>query len=72
VLPPLPELIASEAACPGQSDESLPAGSQEATMGCMVNFARSKAGDAGLAAVAPLASSSEAKAGDIIRFGTRC
>lgn len=67
VLPPLPELIAPETACPGQSDESLPVASQEATMGCMINFARSKAGDAGLADVAMLDDSSGDKASDIIQ-----
>ena len=69
VLPPLEELIASEAACPGQSDASLPVASQEATMGCMINFARSAAGDAGLAPFAALDDSSDDKAGDIIQCG---
>jgi uncharacterized protein YkwD len=67
VLPPLPELIAPETACPGQSDESLPVASQEATMGCMINFARSRAGDAGLAAFAALDDSSDDKASDIVQ-----
>jgi uncharacterized protein YkwD len=67
VLPPLAELIAPETACPGQSDESLPFASQEATMGCMINFARSRAGDAGLADVAALNDSSDDKASDIIQ-----
>jgi uncharacterized protein YkwD len=62
-------LIAPETACPGQSDESLPASSQEATMACMINFARGTAGDAGLAGVAPLNDSSLDKASDIIVCG---
>jgi uncharacterized protein YkwD len=65
-LPPLAQLIAPETACPGQSDESLSAASQEATMGCMINFVRSEAGEAGLAPVAPLDDSSDDKASDII------
>ena len=68
-LPPLAQLIAPETACPGQTDESLPAASQEATMGCMINFVRSEAGEAGLALVAPLEESSGDKAKDIIRCG---
>ena len=64
---PLEELIAPETVCPGQSDESLSVASQEATMGCMINFARSRAGDAGLASVAALDDSSDDKAGDIIQ-----
>jgi uncharacterized protein YkwD len=68
-LPPLAQLIAPETACPGQSDESLPAASQEATMGCMINFVRSEAGEAGLAPVAPLDDSSDDKASDIIGCG---
>jgi len=67
VLPPLEELIAPETACPGQSDASLDVASQEATMGCMINFARSKAGDAGLAPFTALDDSSADKAGDIIQ-----
>jgi uncharacterized protein YkwD len=67
VLPPLPELIAPETACPGQSDESLSSASQEGTMGCMINFARSKVGEASLAGVAPLNDSSDAKASDIVQ-----
>ncbi len=69
VLPPLPELIAPEGACPGQSDESLPVASQQATMGCMINFARSRAGDADLATLTTLDDSSADKAGDIIQCG---
>jgi uncharacterized protein YkwD len=66
-LPRLAELIAPETVCPGQSDLSLSFASQEATMGCMINFARSKAGDVGLAAVAALNDSSDHKASDIIQ-----
>ena len=69
VLPPLPELIAPETACPNQSDESLPVASQEATMGCMINFARSRASDAGLAGIPVLDNSSEDKASDIVQCG---
>jgi uncharacterized protein YkwD len=65
-LPPLEELIAPETACPGQSDESLSVASQEATMGCMINFARRVAGDAGVTDIAPLDESSNDKANDII------
>jgi uncharacterized protein YkwD len=68
-LPPLAQLIAPETACPGQSDESLSAASQEATMGCMINFVRSEAGESGLAPVAPLDDSSDDKANDIIGCG---
>jgi uncharacterized protein YkwD len=68
-LPPLTDLVAPETACPGQSDASLPAESQEATMGCMINFARGMAGDAGLAAFAVLDVSSDDKAGDVIQCG---
>jgi uncharacterized protein YkwD len=67
VLPPLEELIAPETACPGQSDESLPVTSQEATMGCMINFARARAGDSGLAPLATLDESSDDKANDLIQ-----
>lgn len=66
-LPPLADLIAPETACPGQSDQSLPPAAQEATMGCMVNFARGKASGADLAEVATLENSSGDKAGDIIQ-----
>jgi uncharacterized protein YkwD len=68
-LPPLAQLIAPETACPGQTDESLSAASKEATMGCMINFVRSEAGEAGLAPVAPLDDSSDDKASDIIGCG---
>jgi uncharacterized protein YkwD len=67
VLPPLEELIAPETACPGQSDESLTAASQEATMACMINFARGRAGDAGLAPFTALDDSSDDKASDVIQ-----
>ena len=69
VLPPLTDLIAPETVCSGQSDESLPVVSQEATMGCMINFARSRAGNGGLAAFAALEVSSDDKAADIIQCG---
>jgi len=69
LLPPLTDLIAPEAACPGQSDESLSVVAQEATMACMINFARSGAGEAGLAAFAALEDSSDDKAGDITQCG---
>lgn len=65
-LPPLPELIAPETACPGQIDETLSVEAQEATMECMIEFAREKAGLAALAATPSLESSSAAKAADII------
>jgi uncharacterized protein YkwD len=68
-LPPLEELIAPEPDCPGQSDESLSVASQEATMGCMINFARRAAGEAGLAGVAPLNESTADKASDIVVCG---
>lgn len=69
VLPPLADLIAPETVCAGQSDESLPAASQEATMGCMINFVRARAGKAGLAPFAALDDSSDDKAGDILQCG---
>ena len=69
ILPPLTDLIAPETACPGQSDESLPAVVQEETMGCMINFARSMAGEAGLVAFAALDDSSDDKAWEIVQCG---
>ena len=66
-LPPLADLIAPETACPGQSDESLSVESQEATMACMINYARSAAGESGLADVPLLNDSSDGKATDIIQ-----
>jgi uncharacterized protein YkwD len=68
-LPPLPELIAPETACPGQVDETLSVAAQEATMECMIDFAREKAGLAALAGTPSLESSSAAKAADIIGCG---
>lgn len=65
-LPPLPELIAPETACPGQVDEALSVAAQEAAMECMIDFAREKVGLAGLSGVPSLESSSAAKAADII------
>ncbi len=67
VPPTLSELIAPETVCPGQSDEGLSLASQEATMGCMINFARSRAGEQGLAPVAALDESSDDKANDIVQ-----
>jgi uncharacterized protein YkwD len=68
-LPPLPELIAPETACPGQVDETLSVAAQEATMECMIDFAREKVGLPGLAGASSLESSSAAKAADIIGCG---
>jgi uncharacterized protein YkwD len=65
-LPPLPELIAPETACPGQTDETLTVEAQEATMECMINFVRAAAGLSSLAGVPSLESSSADKATDII------
>jgi uncharacterized protein YkwD len=68
-LPPLPELIAPEAACPGQTDETLSAVAQEATMECMIDFARQRAGIPGLAGTPSLESSAADKARDILGCG---
>lgn len=65
-LPPLPELIAPETACPGQTDESLSVESQEATMECMIEFARTTAGVGDLTGVPALESSAASKAADIV------
>ena len=68
-LPPLEQLIAPETACPGQTDETLSVEAQEATMECMIDFAREEAGLAGLAGTPSLESSAADKAGDIIGCG---
>ena len=63
----LARLLAPERACPGQSDPSRSAGAQEATMRCMLNYARRKAAHGQLADSPKLDSSAAEKANDIIR-----
>src|SRR3954454_24691938 len=58
-------LIAPEAACPGQSDPSMPAAAQEQTMLCMHAYARAHAGVRPLRVSKELRSSSIRKARDI-------
>lgn len=60
-------LIAPASACPDQRALDAPAAAQESTMGCMVDYARSQAGLAGLAEVEPLQLSAEDKADDVLR-----
>jgi uncharacterized protein YkwD len=60
-------LIASVSACPGQESLGAPAGVQEAVMRCMIEYARSEAGLAGLAADQALQRSAADKAKDVIR-----
>lgn len=59
--------IASEAACPGQTDASAPAVAQEEAMRCMTDYARQHLGLPPLAEAETLDASSRAKSGDILR-----
>lgn len=60
------DLLAPAAACPGQSDASAPVAAQEATMSCMVNFARRGAGLHGLRRNRLLTLAATRKARDVI------
>lgn len=59
-------LIASAAACPGQANLNAPATAQEATMRCMVAYARSESGLPALVDDAALDQSAANKAHDVI------
>jgi uncharacterized protein YkwD len=59
-------LIASPAACPGQNRLRAPASSQETTMRCMIDFARTRAGLGGLTDVTALDESARDKGQDIL------
>ncbi len=60
-------LVAPASACPGQAKLDAPVAAQEATMLCMVNFARAQIGAAPLTATEPLAASAREKSRDILR-----
>ncbi len=60
-------LLASESACPGQSDAAVAVAEQEKAMLCMVNFARRQSGVAPLSADALLMDAADRKAQDILR-----
>ncbi len=62
-----PALIAPTSVCPGQERLDAPASAQEATMVCMTDFARERAGLAGLATAAELEQSAGDKGSDILR-----
>jgi uncharacterized protein YkwD len=64
---PWDSLLAPESACPGQSDASLPADTQEQVMVCMHRWARAQQGLSGLHVSKQLRSSSTRKARDIRR-----
>jgi len=64
---PWDSLLAPESACPGQSDSSLSADTQEQTMVCMHRWARAQEGLSGLHVSKQLRSSSARKARDIRR-----
>jgi uncharacterized protein YkwD len=64
---PWDSLLAPETACPGQSDPSLPAATQEQTMVCMHNWARAQRGLQPLQTEGQLQRSSRKKALDISR-----
>ncbi len=64
---PWDSLLAPESACPGQSDPSLSATSQEQTMICMHRWARAQEGLSGLHVSKQLRYSSTRKARDIRR-----
>ncbi len=60
-------LIAPAANCPGQANLDAPVAAQEATMLCMVNFARAQVTLQPLATVDALESSARAKSEDVLR-----
>jgi uncharacterized protein YkwD len=60
-------LVASSSACPGQSNLDASPQAQRQAMLCLTEFARTRAGLPGFAAVAELDSSADGKAGDILR-----
>jgi len=63
----LNRLLAPESSCPGQSDAGAAPAAQEATMECMINYTRSKAGHGSLADAAKLDTSANDKADDILQ-----
>lgn len=60
-------LIAPASACPGQERLDAPAPAQQATMQCMIGFARAQAGLAAIATTPELEQSASDKGGDILR-----
>jgi uncharacterized protein YkwD len=62
---PWDQLLAPESACPGETDASLPAATQEQVMVCMHRWARAREGLSGLHVSKQLRSSSVRKARDI-------
>lgn len=60
-------LIASVSVCPEQESLDAPAAAQEATMRCMVEYARSQSGLPGLTDDGALEQSAASKANDVIR-----
>lgn len=59
------EYVATTGTCPGGDDEAAAAGVQEATMLCLVNYARLRRGLSPVAAAEPLLRSAALKAHDI-------
>ncbi len=66
---PYAGLLAPESACPGQSDSSLPAATQEQSMVCLSRWARNHEHLSGLSVSKKLRASSAHKARDIRRCG---
>jgi len=64
---PYDYLLAPESACPGQSNPTLPASTQELIMVCMHNWARGQRGEQALLPESQLQRSSRKKARDIRR-----
>jgi uncharacterized protein YkwD len=60
-------LIAPASACPGQADLEAPVETQQATMLCMVEYARAQAGAGQLTAVEALEQSARDKGSDVLR-----
>jgi len=60
-------LIAPPSACPGQGKLGAPAAAQETTMRCMLDYARTQAGQAALAPAPELEQSATDKGADILR-----
>ncbi|HEX3172608.1 MAG TPA: CAP domain-containing protein [Solirubrobacterales bacterium] len=65
--PPGSALVAPQAACPDQERLDAPAAAQEATMECMVDFARAQAGLGALTRTEVLHQSALEKSADILR-----
>ena len=62
-------LLAPTSSCPGQSNLAASIDTQKASMRCMHNYARTKAGRRRLAASTKLNSSAGSKARDLVRCG---